>query len=103
MSAYVFPSERSLVGVPFEMVIKDGYLIRKKNGRVHGYNSDVYLVPELKLGTSFMFAFTVIKYRVLPIQSGFSIILLLYKKTVQYYMSNRTYNYLNMAFAFIVL
>lgn len=32
------------------MILSDGYLIRKKNGFIHGYASNVYLIPELKLG-----------------------------------------------------
>ncbi|XP_048579153.1 putative beta-lactamase-like 1 [Nematostella vectensis] len=47
--AFVLSDDKNLVGMPWEMTLFNGYLLRKKNGYVYGYWSDIHLVPELQL------------------------------------------------------
>jgi hypothetical protein len=46
----MFSDEESLIGMPWEMQLNNGYLWRIKNGYIFGYQTFIFMVQELKLG-----------------------------------------------------
>ncbi|XP_078376227.1 putative beta-lactamase-like 1 isoform X2 [Oculina patagonica] len=46
---YILRNGKDVIGTPWEMVISDDLLIRKKQGDAYGYNALIVLLPEMKL------------------------------------------------------
>ncbi|XP_048588658.1 beta-lactamase-like protein 2 isoform X1 [Nematostella vectensis] len=51
---YVFYNDKVMTGMSWEIEYHKGYLIRMKKGYIYGYDSIVAMVPELRLGLSFI-------------------------------------------------
>jgi hypothetical protein len=49
-SAYFFPDGEQMLGNAWDIGFRKGYLTYNKNGYIYGYHSNIYLMPELRLG-----------------------------------------------------